>query len=149
MPLFASTTYHKAEALNALSQLIVARASCSILVLLDYGATPEQAEQRSMTPLHRIVITCTSAYATCTACLRSLSVTAETLAACCCYTPFVVQDCLTLFVCDSQLPDGNEIQIGPDRFKVPEILFQPVRLSVCLLTYCLDVFVMTRLPTAF
>ena len=25
-----------------------------------------------------------------------------------------------------QLPDGNEIQIGPDRFKVPEVLFQPV-----------------------
>ena len=25
-----------------------------------------------------------------------------------------------------QLPDGTEIQIGPDRFKVPEVLFQPV-----------------------
>ena len=25
-----------------------------------------------------------------------------------------------------QLPDGTEIQVGPDRFKVPEVLFQPV-----------------------
>ena len=25
-----------------------------------------------------------------------------------------------------QLPDGNEIQVGPDRFKVPEVFFQPV-----------------------
>ena len=25
-----------------------------------------------------------------------------------------------------QLPDGNEIQIGPERFGVPELLFQPV-----------------------
>lgn len=25
-----------------------------------------------------------------------------------------------------QLPDGNEIQVGVDRFKVPELLFQPV-----------------------
>lgn len=29
-----------------------------------------------------------------------------------------------------QLPDGNEIAIGPDRFQVPEVLFQPV--SDCL-----------------
>ena len=25
-----------------------------------------------------------------------------------------------------QLPDGTEIQVGPDRFGVPEVLFQPV-----------------------
>ncbi len=25
-----------------------------------------------------------------------------------------------------QLPDGQEIQVGPDRFKVPEVLFNPV-----------------------
>lgn len=28
--------------------------------------------------------------------------------------------------CCYQLPDGNEIQVGVDRFKVPELLFQPV-----------------------
>jgi actin-related protein len=28
-----------------------------------------------------------------------------------------------------QLPDGNEIQVGVDRFKVPELLFQPVSRS--------------------
>ncbi len=33
-----------------------------------------------------------------------------------------------------QLPDGNEIQIGPDRFKVPEVLFQPV--SFLAWSYC-------------
>lgn len=27
-----------------------------------------------------------------------------------------------------QLPDGTEIQVGPDRFAVPEVLFNPVRL---------------------
>ena len=31
-----------------------------------------------------------------------------------------------------QLPDGNEIQIGPDRFKVPEVLFNPVSLPPTL-----------------
>ena len=31
------------------------------------------------------------------------------------------------FVVHMQLPDGTEIQVGPDRFKVPEVLFQPVR----------------------
>ncbi len=25
-----------------------------------------------------------------------------------------------------ELPDGSELQIGPDRFKVPEVLFRPV-----------------------
>jgi hypothetical protein len=31
-----------------------------------------------------------------------------------------------------QLPDGNEIQVGVDRFKVPELLFQPVSvLRIC------------------
>ena len=29
-----------------------------------------------------------------------------------------------------QLPDGTEIQVGPDRFKVPEVLFQPVWATV-------------------
>ena len=28
-----------------------------------------------------------------------------------------------------QLPDGQELQFGPDRFRVPELLFNPVRLS--------------------
>ncbi len=26
-----------------------------------------------------------------------------------------------------ELPDGQEIQVGPDRFSVPEVLFNPVR----------------------
>ena len=30
--------------------------------------------------------------------------------------------------CALQLPDGNEIEIGPDRFAVPELLFNPVLL---------------------
>lgn len=25
-----------------------------------------------------------------------------------------------------ELPDGSELHIGPDRFKVPEVLFRPV-----------------------
>lgn len=28
---------------------------------------------------------------------------------------------------DLQLPDGQEVTIGVDRFRVPEILFNPVR----------------------
>lgn len=28
----------------------------------------------------------------------------------------------------AQLPDGNEIQVGVDRFAIPEIMFQPVYL---------------------
>jgi hypothetical protein len=32
-----------------------------------------------------------------------------------------------------QLPDGTEIQVGPDRFKVPEVLFNPVSLAVILM----------------
>lgn len=31
-----------------------------------------------------------------------------------------------LMLLPMQLPDGNEIQVGVDRFKVPELLFQPV-----------------------
>ena len=31
-----------------------------------------------------------------------------------------------------QLPDGNELQVGPERFNIPEILFQPVRSSLGL-----------------
>lgn len=31
-----------------------------------------------------------------------------------------------------QLPDGTEIQVGPDRFKVPEVLFNPVCCVVTL-----------------
>ena len=37
---------------------------------------------------------------------------------------FVHHSCRLLFW---QLPDGNEIHVGPARFKVPEILFNPVR----------------------
>lgn len=28
-----------------------------------------------------------------------------------------------------QLPDGNIVQVGPDRFNVPEVMFQPVSLK--------------------
>jgi hypothetical protein len=34
--------------------------------------------------------------------------------------------CHLLLLLLLQLPDGNEIQVGVDRFKVPELLFQPV-----------------------
>ena len=33
--------------------------------------------------------------------------------------------------CAVQLPDGTEIQVGPDRFGVPEVLFQPVGNPKC------------------
>ena len=47
-----------------------------------------------------------------------------------------------------QLPDGNEIQIGPERFGVPELLFQPVRLLayLCLTAYYNE-YLNTDLPT--
>jgi len=31
-----------------------------------------------------------------------------------------------LLVLGAQLPDGQELQFGPDRFKIPELLFNPV-----------------------
>ena len=51
-----------------------------------------------------------------------------------------------------QLPDGNEIQIGPDRFKVPEILFQPVSCtahSIALHCIALHCIVVCHLQTRF
>jgi len=42
-----------------------------------------------------------------------------------------------------QLPDGNEIQIGPDRFKVPEVLFQPVIFLAW--SYCAHPFICNAL----
>jgi Actin len=36
---------------------------------------------------------------------------------------------LNLLSLAMQLPDGTQIEIGPDRFAVPEVLFTPVRLS--------------------
>jgi hypothetical protein len=41
----------------------------------------------------------------------------------CCHCCWLLPLLLLLL---SQLPDGNEIQVGVDRFKVPELLFQPV-----------------------
>ncbi|KAF8055322.1 ARP4 [Scenedesmus sp. PABB004] len=38
---------------------------------------------------------------------------------------FVEADNLTVPAITYELPDGNEIQVGVDRFKVPELLFQP------------------------
>ena len=35
----------------------------------------------------------------------------------------------------AQLPDGQEIQVGVDRFKVPELLFQPVGRQGCAARY--------------
>lgn len=33
---------------------------------------------------------------------------------------------MRVLLLDNQLPDGQEIQVGVDRFKVPELMFQPV-----------------------
>jgi len=38
---------------------------------------------------------------------------------------------VTWTVLPAQLPDGTEIQVGPDRFAVPEVLFNPVRPCLC------------------
>lgn len=55
--------------------------------------------------------------------------------------------CDSLHGCDVQLPDGNEIQIGPDRFKVPEILFQPVsRTAHSIALSCLTGCITFSLP---
>ncbi|KAL0041850.1 hypothetical protein WJX79_006533 [Trebouxia sp. C0005] len=43
--------------------------------------------------------------------------------------PFYAQENVNIPTVSYELPDGNEIQIGPDRFKVPEVLFQPKLLS--------------------
>ncbi|KAL3131210.1 hypothetical protein ABBQ38_000509 [Trebouxia sp. C0009 RCD-2024] len=43
--------------------------------------------------------------------------------------PFDAQENVHVPTVSYELPDGNEIQIGPDRFKVPEVLFQPKLLS--------------------
>lgn len=43
--------------------------------------------------------------------------------------PFDAQENVNIPTVSYELPDGNEIQIGPDRFKVPEVLFQPKLLS--------------------
>lgn len=44
-------------------------------------------------------------------------------------TPFDEQENANIPTVSYELPDGNEIQIGSDRFKVPEVLFQPKLLS--------------------
>ncbi|KAK9839463.1 hypothetical protein WJX81_003687 [Elliptochloris bilobata] len=39
-----------------------------------------------------------------------------------------------------ELPDGTEIQVGPDRFKVPEVLFQPESIGKCDLDIRRDMY---------
>lgn len=46
---------------------------------------------------------------------------------------------LSLLLSVMQLPDGNEIQVGVDRFKVPELLFQPVSVLLAFSSGCLHV----------
>eukprot|EP01024_Parvocaulis_polyphysoides_P028188 TRINITY_DN254_c0_g1_i5.p1 TRINITY_DN254_c0_g1~~TRINITY_DN254_c0_g1_i5.p1 ORF type:complete len:314 (-),score=19.62 TRINITY_DN254_c0_g1_i5:360-1301(-) len=42
---------------------------------------------------------------------------------------FIVEDNINIPTQTFELPDGTELQIGADRFKVPEVLFQPELLS--------------------
>ncbi|KAK9815679.1 hypothetical protein WJX72_007893 [[Myrmecia] bisecta] len=43
--------------------------------------------------------------------------------------PFDANENANIPTVNYELPDGNEIQVGPDRFKVPEVLFQPRLMS--------------------
>ena len=45
-------------------------------------------------------------------------------------SPFVEEDNVNMPMQTYQLPDGSTVDVGPDRFKVPEALFAPVRSDV-------------------